>query len=186
MWFLLRRRLRRLRRLRRQNCRRRLRQRRRAVWVRTTHRHRHRRRAIRKGTDAGRSNAAADDGRGGCCGTCGDRAERAHARPGVREAAARGVAKAATAAQVPKFVAEYGSSYLVRRRLDFFQWRDFQAINLGNFPRVSSSAHAPAFRFLAVTSQPTEGQAPPGSILFSVPVGVHAIKKKRKTRKGRR
>ena len=27
-----------------------------------------------------------------------------------------------------------------------------------------------------ITSQPTEGQAPPGSILFSVPVGVHASK----------
>ena len=35
------------------------------------------------------------------------------------------------------------------------------------------------------TSQPSEGQAPPVSILSSVPVGVHATKKQ-KTSKGRR
>ena len=35
------------------------------------------------------------------------------------------------------------------------------------------------------TSQPTEGQAPPGSILFGVPL-VFMLQKKRKTRKGRR
>ena len=36
------------------------------------------------------------------------------------------------------------------------------------------------------TSQPIEGQTPPGSILFSVSVGVHALKTKTKTKNKKR
>ena len=62
----------------------------------------------------------------------------------------------------------------------------FLAISVGwcvEFVGPVGSSHSHHADPAVDTSQPTEGQAPPGSILFSVPVGVHATKKTKKKKR---